>query len=247
MKKFIITLCAGLALMSAGQVKAQQAKGWFGHNMAGAAQIQVTYRNTDLGQLNGFLNRNGIPSLSGNDVWLNLSMLHLHKKVIWEDGIGLTPTSKSENNGVKAKLNQYQLYGRLGYDIGNSPAARVFPFVGVNFSAAMLRVQDDARTNATNDFNAELLNSTSSKNLYQGNFGVELGMGADVLIKMSPKSVDCFTIQRNIPIGIRGGYYINAARSDWHVDGHGLNNGPDKNQSSVFVSVNIGLGYQITK
>ncbi|MCJ8210045.1 hypothetical protein MUY27_10020 [Mucilaginibacter sp. RS28] len=247
MKKLFYTICMGAALFSADRAAAQSSgKGWMG-SAAGTAQIQVTYRNTNLDQLNGVLNRNGIPSLGGNDVWLNLSMNHIHNKFIMEDGLGFTPTSTAENNGLKAKLNQYQAYLRAGYDIGNSPVARFFPFVGVNFSAAMLRLQDDRRMNAVNDFSQELLNSTSSKNLYQGNFGVELGMGFDYLIKMKPKSVDCFTIQRSIPIGVRGGYYINAARSDWHVDGHSLDNGPDKNQSAVFLSVNIGLGYAISK
>lgn len=218
-----------------------------GKTIAGAAQIQVTYRNTNLGQLNGILNNNGIPSLSGNDIWLNASMNHVHRKWVFEDGLGFTPTSKAENNGLKAKLNQYQAYFRVGYDISDGPNYRFYPFAGVNFSAAVLRIQDDNRTNAVNDFSNELLNSTSSKTLYQGNFGIDLGLGFDYAIPVKAKTVDCFTIKRSIPIGIRGGYYINAARSDWHVEGHSLDNGPDKNQGAVFLSLNIGLGYEISK
>jgi hypothetical protein len=253
MKKLFNLLIFGVALIGTNAAHAQttsdDGKSWFSNNIAGAAQIQVTYRNTNLDQVNRILNNSNIPSVGGNDVWVNLSMSHIHKQWIFEDGLGITPLSSSESaNNIKAKYGQGQVYFRAGYNIAKTADSRFFPFVGLNFSAAMLKIEDKGRQESTSDFSQELLTSTYSKTLYQGNFGIELGAGYDYLIKMKTKKIDnCVEIQRNIPIGLRAGYYINAARSDWKVDGHSLDNGPDKGQSAIFVSLNIGLGYNVRK
>ncbi|OKS85362.1 hypothetical protein [Mucilaginibacter polytrichastri] len=252
MKKLFNLLILGIGfcgVANAQSTTTDDGKGWFSNNIAGAAQVQVTYRNTNLDQVNRILNNNNIPSLKGNDVWINLSMSHVHKQWIFEDGLGVTPLSTSEGtNNIKAKYGQGQAYFRAGYNIAKSDDSRFFPFVGLNFSAAMLKIEDKGRQESTNDFSQELLTSTSSKTLYQGNFGIELGAGYDYLIKLKTKKIDnCVEVQRNIPIGIRAGYYINAARSDWKIDGHSLDNSPDKNQSAVFISLNIGLGYNVRK
>ncbi len=110
-----------------------------------------------------------------------------------------------------------------------------------------MNIQDKGREQNVSNFNQELLNSTSSKTLYQANLGIELGAGFDYVIKLKPKQMDCFTVQRNIPIGIRAGYYIHAASGDWRINDYKLNNGPDNNQGAVFVSLNIGLGYSVKK
>jgi hypothetical protein len=112
----------------------------------------------------------------------------------------------------------------------------------------MLRIQDNARTQSTSDFSSELLNSTSSKTLWNPRFGVELGAGFDYIIKLKEKQMDCYTIQRNIPIGFRIGYYLQATDSNWKIDdNYNLNNGPNNKQSNIFVSLNIGLGYAVKK
>lgn len=250
MKKVLFT--AGIVLLAAITASAQthkkKSKWWEKkHDVAGAFQLQATYRQTDLTQLNNGLNSAGLGSVSNNNIWLNLSMSHIHKKWIFEDGLGFTPFSSSETNNVKTRFNQYQAYFRAGYDISTNADFRFYPFAGLNFSEAVLNIQDNAREQNTSNFSQELLNSTSSKTLYQPNFGIELGAGFDYLIKLKPKKMDCFEVQRNIPIGIRAGYYINAYRGDWRINDYKLNNGPDKNQGAVFVSLNIGLGYVVKK
>ncbi len=220
---------------------------WMKHNIAGVFGIQVTYRHTNLDQINSALVSSGIPTLRNSDIWINLTQDHVHNKWIFEDGLGATPLTESNNGSVKAKFGQAQAYFRAGYDVTKNSAFRLFPFAGLNFTGAMLNIQDYARTNAATTFNSEILNSTSSKTFYQGDFGIELGAGFDYVIKLKPKNTDCVTIERNIPIGIRAGYYINASQSDWKVDDHSLSNPPDKKQSAVFVSFNIGLGYNIHK
>ena len=174
-------------------------------------------------------------------------MSHIHTKWLFEDGIGFTPASSSEMNNVKARYNQYQLFLRAGYNISTSSDFRLYPFAGINFSGAVLNIQDKARQENVSDFTQQLLNSTSSKTLYQGNFGIDLGVGFDYLIKMKTKQMDCVQIQRNIPIGLRVGYYINAAAGDWKIDNYTLANGPTNKQSAVFVTFNVGLGYMIKK
>lgn len=220
---------------------------WMNHNIAGVFGVQVTYRHTNLSQINQALNSNGIPSLNDRDIWINLTMDHIHNKWIFEDGIGATPLSTSRIGDLKAKFGQAQAYFRAGYDVTKNSPFRFFPFAGLNFTGAMLHIQDNARTNAASTFSQEILNSTSSKTFYQGNFGIELGAGLDYVIKLKSKSMDCVTVERNIPIGIRAGYYINTSQSDWKVDDHSLNNSPDKKQSAIFVSLNIGLGYNVHK
>jgi len=251
-KKSGIVLFTAISLLNYNNVKAQstdtvKTTGWFSHQLAGAAQVQVTYRKANLGQLNQILNNNGIPSLGHNDVWINASMSHIHGKWLFEDGIGFTPVTTSDADNLKAKFNQYQLYTRAAYNFSNNPNLRLYPFVGLNFSAAVLDIQDNNRIQSTSDFSQELLNSTSSKTFYQPNFGIELGAGMDYLIKVKSKNMGCFEVERNIPIGIRAGYYINAAQGDWKIDSYKLQNSPDQKQSAVFVSLNIGLGYEIKK
>lgn len=253
MKKLTIILCFLSILAGAAGAKAQSDTsrhgGWFGHNVAGAAQVQVTYRQSKLGQLNGILNNNQIHSLPDNNIWINLSMSHIHRRWLFEDGIGGTPTSTANNgNNLKAKYNQFQLYTRAAYNVSQSSGFRLYPFVGLNFSDAMLRIQDNARTESTSDFSDELLNSTSSKTLWNPQFGFEFGGGFDYVIKLKPKQMDCYTIQRNIPIGIRIGYYLQATSTKWKInDNYSLTNGPNNKQSAVFVSLNIGLGYEVKK
>ena len=222
--------------------------GWFKHNIAGAAQIQVTYRNTKIGQLNHALNANGIPSIGASDIWINASMNHVFNNWMLEDGIGFNPLETSTSaNDIKAKYSQYQAFLRLGYNLSKNDNFRYFPFVGANFSASVLKIEDKGRENNTSDFSEELLNSTSSKTFWQPNFGIELGAGFDYLIKVKPKQMECFTVERSIPVGIREGYYFNTYAGNYKLDSHHLNNGPDEKQNAVFVSLNIGLGYKITK
>ncbi|QQL50749.1 hypothetical protein [Mucilaginibacter ginkgonis] len=217
------------------------------HNIAGAAGIQVTYRHYNLDQINQALNANGIPSLGNSDIFLNLTMDHIHGAWIFEDGLGLTPLTTSRNNNFKASFGQAQAYFRAGYNVTKGQPVSFFPFAGLNFSGAMLHLKDEARENTVNNFTTGLLASTSSKTYYQGNFGIELGAGLDYNIKMKSKVTDCVTIDRSIPIGIRAGYYINAARGDWKFSDHTLDGSPTKNQSAVFVSFSVGLGYSIHK
>lgn len=252
MKKLINVLLLTSFLFGAAAVKAQKSdtvktKGWFKHDIAGAAQIQLTYRKSNNGQLNSILNNSGIPSIANNDLWINASMSHICHSLIMEDGIGFTPIASSEVNNLKASYNQYQAYLRAGYNLSSNTDFRLYPFVGVNFSAAVLTIQDKNREQNVTSFSSELLNSTSSKTFYQPNFGIELGAGFDYVIKLKPKKMDCFEVARNIPIGVRAGYYFNTYQSDWRINSYSLQNGPKEKQSAVFLSFNIGLGYGIKK
>lgn len=252
MKKTTITLFTVLALLSgisATQAQTTGGSGWFKKDIAGAFQIQGTYRQSKLDQLNGILAQNGLAALPDNNYWLNLSMSHIHKNWLFEDGLGGTFTSDSKNaNNLKVLYNQFQFYTRAGYNVSKSINYRLYPFLGLNLSEAMLRVQDNQRTQSTSDFSTELLNSTSSKTLWNPRLGFELGGGFDYIIKLKEKQMDCYTIQRNIPIGFRIGYYLQVTDSNWKIDdNYNLNNGPNNKQSNIFVSLNIGLGYAVKK
>ncbi|GAC1302047.1 MAG: hypothetical protein NVSMB24_05950 [Mucilaginibacter sp.] len=243
----LIVALSGAFTASAQTADTVKTKKWFRHDVAGAAQIQVTYRQSNISQLNNVLNTNGFPSISPNDVWINLSMSHICHNWITEDGLGFTPIATSSQGNVDVKYNQYQAFFRAGYNVSQSSDFRLYPFAGINFSAAVLDVQDKARTQSTPNFSNELLNSTSSKTFYQPNFGIELGAGFDFLIKMKSKKMNCFEIERNIPIGIRAGYYLNTYAGDWKIRNYSLQNGPNQKQSAVFLSLNVGLGYKIKK
>lgn len=220
-------------------------------DIAGTLQVQGMFRQSKLGQLNSILNANGIPSLPDNNYWLNLSMNHVHKKFVWEDGIGASFTSSSAANtanGIKAKYNQFQIYGRAGYNLSTYQNMRLFPFVGLNLSQTMLRIRDDKRIQSVSDFSSELLNSTSSKTLWNPRMGFEFGAGFDYLIGVKNKQVGDVTIHRSIPIGVRVGYYLQASDSNWRIDNnYKLNNGPNNKQSNVFINLNIGLGYRVQR
>lgn len=258
MKKQIIAVCTiilsigALTQSATAQSDTSKHHGWWSKKeFAGALQLQTTYRQSNLGQLNTILNKNNIPSLPDNNFSLNLSMSHLHGKWVFEDGIGGTFTSTSAantSNGIKASYNNFQVYTRAGYDISTNTNVRFFPFLGLNFSDAMLRIRDDNKTQSTSDFSTELLNNTASKTLWNPQFGIELGAGFDYVIKMKTIQKEHYTFQRNIPIGLRIGYYLQATNSDWKIDdNYTLNNGPNQKQSNVFVTFNIGLGYVVKK
>jgi hypothetical protein len=250
MKKFTFALVA-LALLCSYAAQAQKkdtvsTQNWFNRDIIGAAQIQLTYRSGNISQLNNALAANGLHTISANDLWINASMHHDWHNWITEDGIGFAPVATSSNNGLDAKYNQYQLYFRAGYNVLQSANAKLYPFAGINFSAGVLNIEDNNGVKSTNSFSDEILNSTSTKTFYQPNFGIELGAGFDYLIPVAPKQMNCLIIKRNIPIGIRAGYYINAYAGDWKINDYSLQGGTQK-QSAVFVSFNIGLGYEITK
>jgi hypothetical protein len=244
MKKLIYTLAfvlTGLATVNA------QTKLGKTHEFAGAMEIQGTYRPYNLDGLNSSLTGVGIPAVSSNNIWIDLAMSHIHKKWVMEDGIGFTPFSKSEANGIKTRFNQYKAFLRWGYDVAQSSDFRLYPFAGLNFTAAVLNIQDNNREQNVSNFSQELLNTTSSKTLYQQNFGIDFGAGFDYLIKLKSKKTDCFEVERNIPIGIRAGYYLNTYASNWKINDYNLNNGPNNKQSAVFITLNVGLGYKIKK
>lgn len=253
MKKIIFPTIIIAALFGSISVKAQQTDTvkthkWFRHDIAGAAQIQLTYRKANISQLNNALNQNGFASINANNLWINASMSHLCHNWIMEDGIGFTPVATSSQNNTEIKYNQYQAYFRAGYNVSQNSSFRLYPFAGINLSAAVLDVRDNNRIKSTGSFSNELLNSTSSKTFYQPNFGIDLGAGFDYVIKIKPKKTDCFTIERNIPIGVRAGYYFNTYAGDWRINNYSLqNSGPNQKQSAVFVSFNIGLGYAVRK
>ncbi len=249
MKTYTKTLFFAVAITASSMVA--NAQRMMSKEVAGTMQLQGMFRESKLGQLNGILNANGIPSLPDNNYWLNLSMNHIYNRVIIEDGIGasFTSTSAPNNaNGIYAKYNQFQVFGRAGYNVVKDDNMRLFPFVGLNLSQAMLRIRDDRRTQSTSDFSTELLNSTSSKTLWNPRFGLEFGAGFDYLIGVKDKKIDNYTIHRYIPIGVRLGYYLQTSNSNWKIDGnYNLNNGPNNKQSNVFVNINIGLGYKVQR
>jgi hypothetical protein len=243
MKKLLFAM--GVALSAVTGVMGQEMR--HNRNIEGAFQVQATYRDYDMSHLNSALNAGGVPSVGSNAVWIDLSMSHVYKKWITEDGIGATPMTTSEANGVKTRFNQYQAFFKLGYNVSMSPDYRLYPFAGVNFTAAVLNVEDDKREQTVSNFSQELLNSTSSKTLFQPNFGIDLGLGFDYLIKLKPKKTAFANVERNIPIGIRAGYYFNTYASNWKINDYNLNNGPNDKQSAVFLTFNIGLGYKVSK
>jgi hypothetical protein len=243
MKKLLYTL--SIAIMAIASADAQT--NTMQNGPAGAMQIQVGYRKYDTGQLDAALNKAGIAGVADNNIWINLSMNHIHNNWICEDGLGFTPYSSSDVNNIKTHLNQYQAYFRLGYNLSTNKSVTFFPFAGVNFTGAVLSIQDKAREGSTSDFSQELATNTISKTLYQGNFGIDLGAGMDFMIKLKPKKMECFEVQRSIPIGLRAGYYINTSASDWKINDQSLSNSPTNKQSSIFLTLNIGLGYKVNK
>jgi hypothetical protein len=252
MKKLTSFLLTATALFAAISVSAQTTdtvteRNWFHRDIVGAGQLQFTYRQGDISGLNNALTANGLRPISVNNLWINVSMHHDWQNWVTEDGIGFTPVAGSANDGLYAKYNQYQIYLRLGYNVLPAGNVKLYPFVGANVSAGVLNIEDNNGVQRTNSLSGEILNSTADKTLYQPNFGVELGVGLDYLIPVAPKKMNCLVIKRNIPIGIRAGYYINTYAADWHINSYTLPAGPNQKQSAAFISLNIGLGYEVQK
>lgn len=259
MKKIFTHVLVAAALLSSISVKAQYAQKERGHHMPdsikvnhwlihpiyGAFSIRATYRQGNLTQLNQILTHEGLAGLGDNNLWLDLTSLHMRHNWIFEDGIGLTPTTKSTNNGMEALYNQFHLYLRVGYNVVPKAQFRLFPFVGANLSDALLRIHDNNYGN--NDFAQSLMGGSRSRSYNQWRFGIDLGAGFDYSIPAKPKHYDYFTVERNVPIGVRVGYHIQTSDSNWYLDDYKLTNGPDNKQNAVFVSVNIGLGYVLRK
>jgi hypothetical protein len=254
MKTLKTTILIALSFLTVFAANGQNADSskmhmWFmHHHQQNAFQLQVTYRSADLGQINQALANNGIPALTGNNIWFNLSSSHVYDNgFLTEDGIGFTPLSYASSNNYQTQFNQYQLYFRIGYNFSKNQNFRVYPFAGINLSDAVLNIQDDNRINSVSNFTQEIANNTASKTFNQQNFGVELGAGFDYVIRFSSKQVDCVTIERFLPIGIRAGYYIQATNGDWKINNYSLSNAPENKQSAFFATLTIGLGFGIKK
>jgi hypothetical protein len=250
MKKLKLTLCAIVALCGLTAAAQAQSNGTT-KEFAGAMQLQGSYRQSDLGQLNAILNKNGLASLPDNNIWLHLSMSHIHKNWIFEDGLGGTFTSTSAanaTNGIRSQYNQFEFFTRAGYNISKSKNVRFYPFIGINLLEGMLRIQDKNSTQSTSDFSTEILKTSATKTIWNPNLGFDFGVGYDYVIKLKPKQTACYTVQRNIPIGLRVGYYLQATNTQWKIDDNfNLNNGPSNKQSAIFVTLNVGLGYSVKK
>jgi hypothetical protein len=244
---FIIACGLCTAFKASAQKDTVRSGDWFHRDIVGAMQFQFTYRKPDISGLNDALTANGLKPISADDIWFNVSMHHDWQNVVTEDGLGFTGTAGSANNGLYAKYNQYQAYLRVGYNILPAGNVKLYPFIGANVSAAVLSIEDNNGVQHTNSLTGEILNSTADKTLYQPNFGVELGAGLDYLIPVPPKNVNCMVIKRNIPIGIRAGYYFNTYADEWHINSFTLPDSPTQKQSAVFISLNIGLGYEVQK
>jgi opacity protein-like surface antigen len=214
----------------------------------GGIGIEVTYRKNNVNQLNSALSDAGLPDLSAKNVWFNLTFNHVYcNKVITEFGLGFTPTSKAEINDLKVKLNQGEVYYRIGYNLTTSRDFRLYPFAGANLSSNFLTIQDNPVINSTNDFTQELLNKSLSKNIRQTNFGLEFGAGFDYLVKRKPKNTGCYQVERVLPLGLKAGRYFQTGAGDWKIDSHTLSNAPDSKNSAYFVSLTVGLGYSVKK
>ncbi len=215
-------------------------------DISGAVQFQLMYRPNNISQINNALNVNGLHSINPHDWWINISMHHEAHKWVTEDGLGFTPTATSENNGLDAKYNQYQAYFRVGYNISPSSDFKLYPFIGGTFTAAFLNIEDHNGIRSAPTFSDEILNNTATKTFFQPNLGVELGAGFDYLIRVKSRQLDCLTVQRSIPIGVRAGYYFNAWAGDWRINSYGFSS-PNQKQDAAFVTFNIGLGYEVHK
>ncbi len=220
------------------------------HNFehTGGIGVQITYRKNNMNDLNSALSAAGLPDLSPKNIWFNLAFNHVYcNKLITEFGLGFTPASKTDINDLKVKLNQGEVYYRLGYNLTTSRDFRLYPFAGANLSSNFLTIQDNPAINSTNDFRQELLNKSLSKNIRQTNFGLELGAGFDYLVKLRPKTNGCYHVERVLPLGIKAGRYFQTSAGDWKIDSHSLDNAPDKKYGAYFVSLTVGLGYSVKK
>jgi len=260
MKKILTFIIAAAALLFGANANAQRAdttrrghhmpdsikvSHWLRTPIYGSFSIRATYRKSNLNQLNNILVHEGLAGLGNSNLWLDLTSFHMRHELLLEDGIGFTPTVQSTNNGMKALYNQFQLYLRLGYNVTPNTPVRLFPFVGANLSDGLLRIHDN--NTGSNDFAQTLMGGSRSRSYNQWRFGIDLGAGLDYAIPAKPKHYDYFTVERNVPIGVRVGYFIQTNNSDWYLDDYKLVNGPDNKQNAFFVSVNIGLGYVLRK
>jgi hypothetical protein len=250
MKKVTVLLLlpAFIGIMSARaqETNSGNSNDVFNRDVDGAVQFQLMYRPGNISQINNALNANGLHSINENAWWINISMHHESHKWVTEDGLGFTPIATSENNGLDVKYNQYQAFFRAGYNISPGSDFKLYPFIGGTFTAAVLNIEDHNGIRSAPTFSDELLNSTATKTYFQPNLGIELGAGFDYLIKVKPRQIECMTVQRSIPIGVRAGYYFNAWAGDWRINGYGFSS-PNEKQNAAFVTFNIGLGYEVHK
>ncbi len=250
----LLLLMIGIGISAAKAQSADTVKrnSWRNHdwnkNVSGATEIQVEYRKSHVGKLNTYLVEQGFPALDDNNIWYNLGMSRIYNnRFITTLGIGGTGSKSVVANDVKVSMFSGQIQVGAGYNVATSTNYRLYPTIGLNFQNSFLKVKDLGNINSTTDFGEELTKSSSSKTLNQYTFGLEFGGGFDYVIKLKSKQMDCVTLERNIPIGIRAGYYLPVSNSDWRVDDHKLVNGPDVKTGSFFVTVVLGLGYGFHK
>ena len=248
----LVTICLAPTLAKAQnadtvKTQSQMHSGWH-KDMTGGLELQAEYRKNNVRDINAYLVPKGFPLLANNSTWFNLSMTRMYNnRLITTLGIGGTAPESATANNVKVSIFRGQIQIGAGYNLSTNAAYRFYPTVGLNFQNSFLKVKDNGNINSTTDFGQEITQSSSSKTLNQHTFGIELGGGFDYVIHLKSKQMDCVTVDRTIPIGIRAGYYIAASNSDWKVDGHKLTTGPDSKPNGVFLTFVLGLGYGVHK
>jgi hypothetical protein len=219
------------------------------HQREGGLSLQIGYRaKNNLGQLNQALGINGLPGLAENNIWFGLAFNHVYNaKVITEFGLGFIAPSRSTLNDLKVTYNQGEIFYRIGYNIARTDNYRLYPFAGVSLSRARLKIRDNSAINSVNDFNNQILNLSSGKTIHQSNFGGQVGLGYDYLVKLGSKQKGTHTVERTLPIGLRAGYAFQGNPADWKIDNHSLSNGPAQKNNSLFITLSVGLGYSVKK
>jgi hypothetical protein len=241
-KMALINLLLLGGIIHAAAQKADSTKRKTDHFYSSSLNFQVGYQKGNVSQLNQHLVKNGLPTLSGNNTWYNVSFNHDFDHIITEIGFGLSAPSTASSQGIETKYHQDQFFLRIGYNLLSCQTFRLYPFAGVNLSSGSLRINDDGATESVDDFSGQILNQTAAKTITQHNFGIDLGLGYDYLIKLRSKETAGCTTEFFLPIGIRAGYDLQTGAGDWKVSDHALAGGPNEKANAFFIMFSVGLG-----
>jgi hypothetical protein len=86
---------------------------------------------------------------------------------------------------------------------------------------------------STPSFDEVVSEPRRTSNVSVGGLLMQVGLGAEVILRSSPAS-------RGLGLGVRGGYIFAPATGEWALEGTELASGPDLDLSGFYVRFNLG-------
>ena len=186
---------------------------------------------TNLGPLNDRISGAGYPTFASEMISLGGGGYGVvaNRLMLGGEGHGLL-TAEGAGRGRTVSVGGGYGQFNLGYLFSPTPNLRVYPLLGLGGGGLQLDIESEG---TADNFDDVLSDPNRSATVGRVSLLVSLGGGLEYQFGTPGDG-------RSARLGLRTGYVISAARSDWQLDDTSLSGGPDASLQGPFVRLIIG-------